>query len=81
MMQLTVPSTEKDKCVSLTVLMPFSFPIALQKDAASNSSELQSIATPSNKISITRAVSNGVVGRKICVIAFMARSSNGALSL
>lgn len=80
MMQLTGPSTENLRYVSFTTLMAFSFDIAPQKLVASNSSELQSIPTPSNKISIALAVRNGVVGLKICVNAFVAKSSNGALS-
>lgn len=81
MLQLTAPRTENFRYVSFTTLIAFSFSIALQNDDASKWSELQSIPTPLNKISMTGAVRNGVFGSKICVNALMAMSSNGALSL
>lgn len=79
--KLTPPRTENLKYVSFTILTAFSDGSKLHNDNASSSSELQSIPMPSNRMSITLADRKGVVGLKICFMAFVAKSRNGALSL
>lgn len=77
---LTEWSIENARWVSLIILMAFSFSSAEQRDWAEKSSIEQSIGIPLNKMSITDAVKNGVVGWNMLVNAFIAVSSKGFLS-
>jgi hypothetical protein len=61
-------------------LIAFSFSRAEQRDLTEKSSIEQSMGMPLNKMSMTEAVKNGVVGLKMEVKAFIAVPSKGLLS-
>lgn len=79
--ELTAPNKENATCVVLMIFMALlSLSWEQSPIPAIVTAALQSMEIPSNRMSIMRAVKNGVVGLSTSFIPFMANGRNGSLS-